>query len=46
MDNVVIVPHIASATQETRRAMIELVLDNVDAYATRGQVLTPIAPLA
>ncbi len=45
LDNVVLVPHIASATIETRRAMGELVLDNVDAYATTGRILTPIPPL-
>ena len=45
MDNVVILPHIASATHETRRAMANLVLDNVDAYATTGQVITPIPAL-
>ncbi|TEA78153.1 2-hydroxyacid dehydrogenase [Allopusillimonas ginsengisoli] len=46
LDNVVLVPHIGSATIETRRAMGELVLDNVDAYATSGRVLTPIQALA
>lgn len=45
MDNVVLAPHIASATVETRRAMTELVLSNVDAFATTGKVLTPIPAL-
>ncbi|NYT86707.1 2-hydroxyacid dehydrogenase [Pollutimonas harenae] len=45
MDNVVIVPHIGSATNETRKAMIDLVLDNVDAYATTGKVITPVPAL-
>ncbi len=45
LDNVVIAPHIASATTETRRAMADLVLDNVEAYATTGKVQTPIPPL-
>lgn len=45
MDNVVLVPHIASATNETRKAMIDLVLDNVDAYATTGKVITPVPAL-
>lgn len=31
-DNVVVSPHIASATQETRRRMAELVLENLDAF--------------
>ncbi|MDS1141284.1 2-hydroxyacid dehydrogenase [Pusillimonas sp. SM2304] len=45
MDNVVIVPHIASATNETRKAMADLVLDNVDAFATTGKVITPVPAL-
>ena len=45
MDNVVLTPHIASATSETRKAMIDLVLDNVDAYASTGKVITPIPAL-
>ena len=32
MPNVVLTPHIASATQEGRRRMAELVLENLDAY--------------
>lgn len=31
MDNVVLTPHIASATNETRRAMGDLMIDNIDA---------------
>lgn len=42
LENVVIVPHIASATIETRQAMASLVLDNVDAFARTGKVITPI----
>jgi len=45
LDNVVLVPHIASATAETRRAMAELVLKNVEAFATQGTVLTAVPPL-
>ncbi|KAA0911458.1 2-hydroxyacid dehydrogenase [Pusillimonas sp. ANT_WB101] len=45
MDNVLLAPHIASATVETRIAMAELVFDNVDAYATTGKVKTPIPTL-
>lgn len=45
LDNVVLVPHIASATTETRAAMIALVLDNVDAFAATGKVVTPIPAL-
>ena len=32
MANVVLTPHIASATHETRQAMGDLMLDNIDAY--------------
>ncbi|MGB6105130.1 MAG: 2-hydroxyacid dehydrogenase [Pusillimonas sp.] len=45
MDNVVILPHIGSATNETRKAMADLVLDNVDAFATTGKVITPVPAL-
>ena len=45
LDNVVLVPHIASATTETRAAMTNLVLENVEAFATTGKVLTPIPAL-
>lgn len=45
LDNVVLVPHIASATAETRQAMAELVLKNVEAFATQGTVLTAVPPL-
>ena len=42
MDNVVLTPHIASATHETRAQMSRLVLDNVDAFLSTGKVLTLI----
>ncbi len=42
LDNVVLLPHIASATLETRQAMVNLMLDNVEAFATTGKVLTPV----
>jgi len=45
LDNVVLVPHIGSATAETRRAMMELVFSNIDAFATQGRVLTPVPTL-
>ncbi len=37
LDNVVLQPHQASATDETRGAMAQLVLDNVAAYAAGGR---------
>ncbi|HEX5738858.1 MAG TPA: NAD(P)-dependent oxidoreductase, partial [Hydrogenophaga sp.] len=42
--NVVLTPHIASATLGTRRAMAMLAADNVIAYLTKGQALTPLNP--
>jgi lactate dehydrogenase-like 2-hydroxyacid dehydrogenase len=42
LDNVVLIPHIGSATTETRRAMTSLVLDNALAFADKGELLTPV----
>lgn len=42
MDNVVLMPHQGSATVETRRAMEDLVLQNLDAFLRTGRVLTPV----
>lgn len=42
MDNVVLAPHIGSATVETRRAMSKLVLDNLDAHFAGKPLLTPV----
>lgn len=42
LDNVVLLPHIASATHETRAAMAELVLHNLQAFFETGKVLTPV----
>jgi lactate dehydrogenase-like 2-hydroxyacid dehydrogenase len=42
LDNVVLLPHIASATRETRQAMADLVLDNLRSYFTSGRLLTPV----
>ena len=44
MENVVLTPHIASSTRETRRAMGDLVYDNLRAYFDGKQVLTPVPP--
>lgn len=43
LDNVVLLPHIASGTVQTRRAMGELVLENLRAFYSDGRVLTPPA---
>jgi len=40
-DRVVLLPHVAAATRETRAAMERLVLDNLTAYFASGRVLTP-----
>ena len=42
MDNVVVQPHVGSATHETRRAMSQLVLDNLDAKFAGKPLLTEI----
>ena len=42
MDNVVLQPHVGSATNETRRAMSQLVLDNLDARFAGKPLLTEI----
>jgi len=42
--NIVLTPHIASATIRTRRAMAELAAENLIAYFLRGVASTPINP--
>jgi lactate dehydrogenase-like 2-hydroxyacid dehydrogenase len=42
MDNVVLLPHLGSATHETRAAMGRLVLDNLAAHFSRRPLLTPV----
>ncbi|HEY9238027.1 MAG TPA: 2-hydroxyacid dehydrogenase [Burkholderiaceae bacterium] len=42
MDNVVLTPHIGSATAQTRRAMAALAFDNLDARLSGKAVLTPV----
>lgn len=43
MDNVVLQPHVASGTHETRGAMGQLVVDNLKSWFTDGKLLTPVA---
>jgi len=38
LDNVVLLPHIASGTEETRQAMADLTFDNLQAFFTEGRV--------
>jgi gluconate 2-dehydrogenase len=40
--NVVLTPHIASASTPTRLAMADLAADNLIAYLTRGELVTPL----
>ena len=44
--NVVLTPHIASSSLPTRRAMANLAADNLIAFLTRGEALTPLNELA
>ncbi|EOW2372826.1 2-hydroxyacid dehydrogenase [Cronobacter sakazakii] len=41
-DNVVITPHMASATWETRREMSRLILENVNAWCAGEPLITPV----
>lgn len=42
LPNVVLTPHIASASRKTRLAMAELAADNLIAYFEKGHALTPV----
>ena len=42
LDNVVLAPHIASATHATRRAMGDLMIDNLLAHFAGRPLLTPV----
>jgi len=42
LDNVVLTPHVGSATNETRSAMARLTLDNLHQFFKDGTVLTPV----
>ena len=42
--NVVLTPHIASATEGTRRAMAKLAVDNLVGYLVHGQAVTALNP--
>ena len=44
--NVVLTPHIASATEGTRRAMADLAVDNLVGYLLHGRAVTPLNPEA
>jgi lactate dehydrogenase-like 2-hydroxyacid dehydrogenase len=42
LDNIVLAPHIGSATSQTRLAMARLTLDNLHRFFENGTVLTPV----
>jgi lactate dehydrogenase-like 2-hydroxyacid dehydrogenase len=42
LDNVVLFPHIGSATARTRRAMALLAIANLDSYLSTGELVTPV----
>ncbi len=42
LDNVVLLPHVGSASRRTRDAMGQLVVDNINAWAGGGKPLTPV----
>lgn len=41
-DNVVLLPHLGSATRETRRAMEDLTFDNAATWFAEGRLITPV----
>ena len=45
MENVVLLPHVGSATHETRKAMGDLCKANLDAWFGEGKVVTLIPEL-
>jgi lactate dehydrogenase-like 2-hydroxyacid dehydrogenase len=44
LENVMLTPHVGSATHETRAAMAQLMLDNVRSWFRSGCALTPVEP--
>lgn len=42
LDNVVLLPHVASGTVQTRAAMEALTLRNLDAFLATGELVTPV----
>ncbi|MEX0344824.1 MAG: 2-hydroxyacid dehydrogenase [Rhizobiaceae bacterium] len=46
MENVVLTPHVGSATVETRQAMGDLTVDNLDAFFADGKAISPVPECA
>jgi hydroxypyruvate reductase len=44
LDNVVLLPHIASATHQTRQAMADRVFDNLQSYFATGRLVSAAPP--
>jgi lactate dehydrogenase-like 2-hydroxyacid dehydrogenase len=42
IENTVLLPHVGSATVETRQAMEDLLFENLEAYIRTGKVVTPV----
>ncbi len=42
LDNVVLLPHVGSATERTRRAMALLAIENLERYLSTGELVTPV----
>jgi len=42
LENVVLLPHIASGTRETRRAMADLTIENIRRFQADGTLVTPV----
>jgi lactate dehydrogenase-like 2-hydroxyacid dehydrogenase len=42
LDNVVLFPHVGSATTRTRHAMAMLAIRNLETYLNTGELLTPV----
>jgi gluconate 2-dehydrogenase len=42
LDNVVLLPHIGSATETARRAIVQMAVDNVIAFFDTGRPLHPV----
>jgi hydroxypyruvate reductase len=42
LDNVVLLPHVASGTHETRQAMADVVLANLRSFFSEGRLVTPV----
>lgn len=42
LDNVVLLPHIASGTAQTRQAMAERVFENLDGFFRHGRLVAPV----